>query len=353
MAETNNNQKKKRTWLWVLVGAVVLIALLVGWRIISARQSADQVLADIETSPYQRKTLSANIFGTGTVQPSQSAVLTWSASGIVGEINVSLGQAIEKDTLLMSLDTDSLSVDILQAKIDLINAQNALDDLHENWASELAQAKLDLIYAEEDLEDLENQRKVMNSRRCSDERIEEMEDDLSKAERFYQFSKTSEALRAVNTAQANLNYCLANYSEQEIAEAELEVELGEARLNAAQKRVENLTDGPDSDRLTILETQLAMAQSRLDSPLIEAPFAGVVTVLAAQSGDVVQVGALAVQLDDLSELSLNVQISEIDIPFVGVGQQAELVFDAYFERYFNSSSSVFCLIFIYYQYLIF
>jgi len=235
----------------------------------------------------------------------------------------------------MSLDPDSLSVDILQAEIDLINAQNALDDLQENWASELAQAKLDLIYAEEDLEDLESQRKIMNYRRCSDERIEELEDDLSSAERFYQFSKTSEALQVVNTAQANLNFCLANFSEQEIAEAELEVELGEARLSAAQRGVEKLADGPDPDRMTILETQLAMAQSRLDSPLIEAPFKGVVTVLAVQSGDVVQVGNQAVQLDDLSELSLNVQISEIDIPFVSVGQPAELVFDAYFESVYS------------------
>jgi HlyD family secretion protein len=34
-------------------------------------------------------------------------------------------------------------------------------------------------------------------------------------------------------------------------------------------------------------------------------------------------------------LNLDVQISEIDIPFVSVGQPVELVFDAYFESTFN------------------
>jgi HlyD family secretion protein len=69
--------------------------------------------------------------------------------------------------------------------------------------------------------------------------------------------------------------------------------------------------------------------------MIEAPFAGTVTVLSAQKGDIVQVGSQALQLDDLSTLFLDVQISEIDIPLVQVDQGAELVFDAYFETTLN------------------
>jgi RND family efflux transporter MFP subunit len=100
-----------------------------------------------------------------------------------------------------------------------------------------------------------------------------------------------------------------------------------------------LINGPDPDEVTILETRLAIAQSRLDSPTIKAPFAGTVTDLPAQVGDVVQIGTRAVQLDDLSDLRLAVQISEIDIPFVRVGQPAQLVFDAYFENTFTGEVS--------------
>ena len=334
MAGNKSNKKKKRTGLWIFLGLVVIVGLFVGWRIWQARQDADQALANIETEPYQRMTINANIFGTGSVQPSQSVVLSWSANGVVGDVNVAVGQAVQKDELLMSLDPDSLTVDLKQAQIDLINAQNALDDLYDNFETELAQARLDLLNAEEDLEDLETDREIMNYQRCTDERVEELEDDLDFAKRLYDFRQTTENLRAVNTAQANLDYCQADYTEREIAEAELRVELGESRVADLQEKVDMLSDGPNPDQVTILETQVAIAQARLDSPLIESPIDGVVTLLYSQPGDVVNAGAQAVQLDKLADLNLDVQISEIDIPFVEVGQPAELVFDAYFETTF-------------------
>jgi len=332
--QEKNKSKKRRTGLWILLGVVIVAGLIVAWQMWSAQQELNQLLAGLEMEPYQRSDLHANIYGTGSVEPYQTAVLTWSASGTVGEVNISLGEAVEKDELLMSLNDDSLSTDILQAQIEVINAENELEALHDNWESNLAQAKLDLLNAQEELDDLEVEREIMNYQRCTDERIEDLEEELDRAETMYKFRQNADTLRAVNAAQANLDYCMADYTEEEIAEAELEVELAEARAADLQKQVDILTNGPDPDQVTILETQLAMAQSRVESPLIEAPFDGVVTVLSAQPGDVIQVGAQAVQIDNLSELHLDVQISEVDIPQVDAGQAVELVFDAYFEETF-------------------
>ncbi len=55
----------------------------------------------------------------------------------------------------------------------MINAQNNLDNLNENWQSDLAQAKLDLLNAQEDLDDLSTDREIMNYQRCTDERIQD------------------------------------------------------------------------------------------------------------------------------------------------------------------------------------
>ena len=335
MAEVQSKKKKISKVWWILLGVILVAGLFVGWRILQNRQNINEVIANVEVEPYQRQTLNANIYGTGSVEPVQTGVLTWSASGTVEDVFISVGDEVVENQLLMSLDADSVTVDILQAEIDLLNAQNALDDLNDNWQSDLAQAKLDLLNAEESLEDLEDERKIMNYQRCTDERIEELEEDLDDAEQIYKFRQNSDTLRAVNTAQANLDYCLADFTEQEVAEAELEVELGEARVARLQERVDVLEEGPDPDQVRILETQIAMAQSRLDSPLIKAPFNGIVTVLNARHGDVIQPGAQAVQIDDLSKLYLDVQISEVDIPFVEVGQIAQLIFDAYFESTFE------------------
>ena len=332
MTETKKNNKKRRWGWWIAAGVVVVVGLIVGLQIYRNSQATQETLANLETEPYARQTLKINIYGTGTVESAQTAVLTWSASGIIDVIQVSLGEDVVKDQVLMTLDSESVSTDILQAQIDVINIGNSLDDLYANWQADLAQAKLDLLNAEEDLEDLERDRLIMNYQRCSDERLEELEDDLEQAERFYKFRQNSDTLRAVNTAQANLDYCRADYTEREITEAELKVELGDARVVDLQKKVDTLSEGPDPDQVTILETQLEMAQSRLDSALIKAPFAGTVTILPVQEGDLVQSGAQAVQLDDFSSLFLSVKISEVDIPMVMVGQPVELVFDAFYEE---------------------
>jgi HlyD family secretion protein len=327
--------KKNRKWLWIILGIVVVIGGIVTWRIWSAAKNAAQVYENLETEPYQRGDLSASIYGTGSVEPNQTAILTWFAGGIVGDVNVELGQVVEKDMVLMSLDPESVSVDIMQAQIDVINAQNALEDLYDNWETELAQAKLDLITAQDEFDDLEHERMIKDFKRCSDERIEELEDDLDKAERIYDFVQNEDNLEAINDIKATLDYCRSNYTEREKAEAALEVELGEAKVSEMQERVNILSEGPDPDEVTILETQLEIAQSRKDSILIDAPFDGVVTNISAKPGDVVQTGQQALRLDDLSELYLEVQISEVDIPQVKVGQTAGLVFDAYFEETFT------------------
>lgn len=335
MTDNSNKKNKRHTGWWILLAVLVAVGAFIAWRVFTNQQQSQEALANIDTEPYQRMSLNANIFGTGTVEPVQTAMLTWSTGGKVGEVLVEVGDQVDADQRLMALDPDSVSVDIQQAEIDVINAQNNLDALYDNWEAELAQAKLDLLNAEENLEDLENEREIMNYQRCTDERIEELEDDLEIAENLYKFRQTTENLRLVNTAQANLDYCRADYTEREIAEADLEVRLAEARVADLEKKVDLLSDGPDPDQVVIFETQLAMAKSRLDSPMIEAPFAGTVTVLSAQKGDIVQVGSQALQLDDLSTLYLDVQISEIDIPLVQVDQGAELVFDAYFETTLN------------------
>ena len=335
MSETQKNKKKRRWGLWIALAVVAVVLVIIGINISRNRQATAETLANLETEPYQRQNLNANIYGTGTVQPAQSAALTWSASGTVGEINAVLGQSVQKDDVLMSLDPDSVSVDILQAQIDVINAQNNLDNLNNHWSADLAQAKLDLLNAEDDLDDLATERKIMNYQRCTDERIEDLEDELDQAETIYQFNPSADTLQAVNTAQANIDYCHADFTEQEIAEAELKVELAEAKVADLQDQVDTLTEGPDPDQVRILETQLEIAQSRANSPLIKAPFDGVVTALPAQEGDVVQAGSQAIQIADLSSFYLDVQISEVDIPLVAIDQPAELVFDAYFNDTFT------------------
>jgi len=59
-----------------------------------------------------------------------------------------------------------------------------------------------------------------------------------------------------------------------------------------------------------------------------APFAGTITDAHPLSGDQVTAGTLGFRVDDLSRLYVDVEISEVDINSIAVGQPVTLTFDA-------------------------
>jgi HlyD family secretion protein len=68
---------------------------------------------------------------------------------------------------------------------------------------------------------------------------------------------------------------------------------------------------------------------------IIAPFDGVITIVNNTPGDQVRAGDPAIRLDDTSQLLVDVQISEVDINAVKVGQPAELTFDAILDKTYH------------------
>jgi len=76
------------------------------------------------------------------------------------------------------------------------------------------------------------------------------------------------------------------------------------------------------------EAQVAAAEAAVKLSRIDAPFDGVVTDAFPLAGDQVTTGLTAFQLDDLSTLLVDVQVSEVDINRVQVGQDAVITFDA-------------------------
>lgn len=326
-------RKNKRTWLRAVI--TILILAIIGTALFfyltyKRQQAAIQALSDLQTVEYQKGSLSASISGTGTVRSNQLAMLTWSTSGTVGQVNVTLGQEIKKGDILMSLDEENLPIDILQAQIDVINIQNALDDLYEVSDLEIAQADLDLIKANQALDDAIQNRKVMDYGRCTNERIEELQEDYDDAFEAHDRFPTDATLKAVDIALANLNFCKADFTVDEISEADAKVRLASEKVQDLEAKIETYKNGPDPDDVTVLETQLAIAEARLAKKYVTAPFDSVVTGQYSLIGDQVTTGQRAIQLADLSKLFIDVQISEVDIPLVMVGQKTEMVFDAYF-----------------------
>lgn len=107
-----------------------------------------------------------------------------------------------------------------------------------------------------------------------------------------------------------------------------EIALLEAQLQDAQREWQRLKDGPDPDDITAAQARLTAAQAAIENVRLMAPFNGTVTEVISKVNDQVSTGAPAFRLDDLTRYWVDVDVSEIDINQVEVGQPAVLTFDA-------------------------
>jgi len=144
-------------------------------------------------------------------------------------------------------------------------------------------------------------------------------------------------LAAGSSRRADLNFCDPVVIASETDTLDSQINLQKQNIAAWQADLEKIAEGPDPDTKDKLELQLELAEKQLEGQIIKAPFDGTITSLNNKAGDMVTAGSPAAQIADLSELYVDVPVSEVDIPQIKVGQKAELVFDAFFDQTFTGT----------------
>jgi HlyD family secretion protein len=305
---------------------------------------------DGDTTPVVAGSLTATVGATGTVRANQLAGLAFKTSGTVDQVLVQVGDTVRAGDQLALLSDATLPASVLLARVDLVAAQRALDDvLHSQSAA--AQAQLAMATAQDALEDAEYAHRVRQEGyratedtiegakyrlRLAKEKLEEAQDAYDSAQgdgaKAVTYDRYASAKSAYNTALATYNWYTGHPTEIEQAQLEADVAVALAQLDDATREYERLKDGPNPDDVTAAEARLAAAQSTAGQAWIEAPFAGTITAVEIQPGDQVVPGMVAFQLVDLSRLLVDVDISEVDINRVATGQPVELTFDAILDR---------------------
>jgi HlyD family secretion protein len=141
------------------------------------------------------------------------------------------------------------------------------------------------------------------------------------------------------TAQAQLLEAQREWEQIKDGPNAADIALLEAQLADAQREYERVEDGPDPEDVTVIEARIAAAQATLNLARIVAPFDGTITAVESKPGDQVTAGTLAFRLDDLSRQLVDVQVSEVDINRIRVGQPVTLIFDAILNKIYNGDVS--------------
>jgi RND family efflux transporter MFP subunit len=147
------------------------------------------------------------------------------------------------------------------------------------------------------------------------------------------------AQQALTTAQANLNAAQTGPNSAAAALDRQQLATDQANLAQAQTDLANLIAGATLTDVTSAQAKIAVDQAVLAKTALLAPFDGTVTEIDSQSGDAVSAGTQALVLADLSSLQVQVQVSEVDIARIKLGQTVNLTLDAVAGKTFTGTVS--------------
>jgi len=182
-------------------------------------------------------------------------------------------------------------------------------------------------------------RQIMDSLEV--QRIQLQIDYENSLQRFKNLKSPPDAIE-VALAEADLKEAQAQLLEAEMAWQRIQdgpspadLALLEAQLADAEREYERLVHGPAPEDIAAAQARVTAAQSTLEKTRIVAPFKGTISEVFSKPNDLVSPGTPAFRLDDLSSLSVDVGVSEIDINLVEVGQQVILTFDAIQDKQYS------------------
>lgn len=337
---------KKKWIIWALL-AIVAVGGFFGYRAIQNRAAA--AAQNYQTVSARAGKLTAIVGATGTVRANQTTVMSWQTSGRIESIVVEVGDAVQAGGELARLLKSSLAQSVILAEADLVTAQRNLETAK---SSELtrAQAQLTLAQARLALTDAQKERDSKQYARVSDatidvaranlllaqDRLEKAQDAFDQVDHLEETNPIyANALSALGSAQqnydraeANLNYLLGGPDLEEVSEAAAKLLLAEARLADAEREWERLKDGVDPQDIAAAQARVDAIQATINMARLEAPFSGTVTEIRSMVGDQVSPGSVSFRIDDLSHLLVDVDVPEVDINTIKVGQNATLTFDA-------------------------
>jgi HlyD family secretion protein len=200
---------------------------------------------------------------------------------------------------------------------DQVRAGQILAELDDVTTS---QAKVDLLSAQADLEKLQKQRTALDYPRATDDFIKDLRRQVKAAK---------ETVSQLNNAAKN--------APDAVARAQLLAGLANAKEN--QRHLESnlnwLTSNPTEDDIASADSELALAQAKyeaakavMESLEIKAPFDGIVLDVSAEAGQTYQAEQALFKIGDPKALEALVNVTEEDYPLVSIGQNTEVYFDA-------------------------
>jgi multidrug resistance efflux pump len=254
------------------------------------------------------------IIAEGRVEPIHYAEIAFNTGGTVSEVLVKDGQSVKTGDTLIRIGSDT-DTNYAAAQLELVTAQQAINELQNTAGSDLAQTVIDLREAKEDHTKAVNYLDYLHNSQKIPQTINEA--ILVQTWKGYQYQYKTKNFKG----PAPKDW---------IIEAENDLALKQARLDELQRAYDRMKDGVDKDQLALLEAKLNAAQAKVAAFSVTAPFDGVVADLNAKVGGSINAGEVAATVADFSNWVVKTtDVTEIDVVSLSEGQPVIVTFDAF------------------------
>jgi membrane fusion protein, macrolide-specific efflux system len=318
-------RKRKGRWATVMVVVLfVAVAGAAGYTLLKSKTSSSG--ATVSTATVKRDTIKVLVSGTGSAVVADSVAVNPQISGTVQKLYVSLGETVSAGDDLYTISSESVDTQLLQAKASLLQSEQSQEMAKQSLQQAKNQryaAKTTQIKAQQNLDALESQPSTTPG----------VANQITIAKR--EVTNAKSAYTAAGTA---------------VSAAEIGVQVASANLNSAQQSYDD-------------------AVASTNDTVVKAPIDGVVTALPLSVGSAVTAGTTSssnsssggtaassssgssssggsagtststssgssLTISDVSNLKVQVAVSEVDVPSLKTGQTAAITFDAISDRVF-------------------
>jgi len=250
----------KRKWIWVIGGMVLLIGLFVA---LSGRRNQATAAEIGGTAVVFVGDLAESVSASGQVAAVRQAALSLTASGVVEQVNVAVGDTVQAGDVLVQLDTAALARAVASAELEVTAAQ----------------ADLDALLADPTPEDIAAARAAVRNARA---RLDDLLDGPSEDELAASKASVRAAQANVSAAQADLQ-ATQDVSEADIMEAQANLQDALDQQQAAHDIWTRLADCEENEdgshtctpvdnnymetatqNVQSAKAKVALAQARLD-----------------------------------------------------------------------------------------
>ncbi|MCL4300862.1 MAG: efflux RND transporter periplasmic adaptor subunit [Anaerolineae bacterium] len=371
------------------------LAALIGRQSTARAQTPDQTESTVTVRPA---TDSAQVSAAGNIALASQQAVVLQAEGIITQVPVKAGDEVASGDLLVAMDTTDLERAVQQAELDLAVKQADLDTLLQPAApADIASARAGLASAQEGLTELQAGPKAaelaaaeaaltaaqasyqtlmagkteaeltqlaaeMHKAYVTLQQAQEAYDkiafqsnigstqqamDLQNATIDYDTAKAAYEQATAPPTQADVQAALKTVKDAQsqleaLQPTKADLAAAQAAVASAEATLANLTDGPTEAERRAAEIAVKQAQLTLDEAkanLIQAnllaPSAGTVITVGVEVGQQATAGLNAITLADLTALELTINVAEVDIPRVEIGQPAQITVDALPDRTFS------------------